>query len=330
MFRRSCFFLPVLGVCLASFFLLVPDVYASMLELAPQKFTLQSGKTTNVQIKVDTEGEYVNAVTVVISYPPDQLEAVWLDYNGSAFPLPVEAYYGGGKIRLTRGSLSGVRGILNVATVSFKGEDAGSGAVSFTSGSQVPRLSDSSDSLNLPGSPGGTFTVTAASAQPTPTAPNMLISDLAVTPLSTDSAIVSWRTQKSADSLVQYGLEAGKYILSVADPALTLDHRIKLQSFLFTPGRKLHLQVTSKDKSGNVGDSADTIYQVGGFEVIVNVVDGNNNPIKGAEVLIYSTPSKAVTDEQGEADFTNLSPGTHLVLVKYGDFEKSGEIMITG
>lgn len=336
MIKKKLFF-----IFIAAFiFLLLPkSAFASTLYLSPGGGTIYTGGVTSVQIRLSAGGDAVNGVSAFLSYPADKLDVAWVSAGG-AFAIDAERTYGGGIIKVSRGNINPVSGDVNVATIGFRGKSAGSAAVSFIGGSQAPRASDSSDSLNLGGSRGGVFNVVAGGApvkaaqeNPKNTSPGtpavqLLISDIKVTSVSTNSAEVTWKTNSDSDSLVDYGLEKDKYFLSASDGNLTLNHSIKLENPFLTAGQKLHFRVKSKDSGGREASGEDQTLQLTGYQVRVKVVDEAGNPVSGVEVQLYSDPIKAVTGTNGEAVFENISPGRHLAVVKSANGDQSTEVQV--
>lgn len=324
-------------------FLLLPTlVFASTLYLSPGKTTIPIGGTVAVAIRLNAGGDAVNAVSAVLSYPADKLDVVYVSPS-SAFAIGAENTYGGGVIKVSRGSLSGVSGNVGVATIGFRGKSAGSATVSFIGGSSAPRASDSSDSLSLGGSAGGTFTVGGTAPAPvkkTTTTTTTTTKPVAVVPLnitdtkidsvSSGSATISWKTNIEADSAIEYGLDKNEYFLSESDEKLTLSHQIKIENPMMTPGLKFHFRVKSKDDSGNISTSEDQEFQIPGFQVKIKVTDDIGRPLSGIEVLLYSDPLKATTDTNGEAIFQNVSEGKHLAVVKTLGTEKTAEVNVLG
>lgn len=322
------------------FFVLPNAVSASTLYLSPRGSSIYSGNVTSVQIRLSAGTDAVNGVSAYLSYPADKLDVAWVS-PGSAFAIEAEKSYGGGIIKISRGNINPVSGDVNVGTIGFKGKGTGAAAVSFIGGSAAPRASDSSDSLNLGASRGGVFNVVAGGAPPKPaqasstkTPPDsqvaqLLINDIKITSVSSSSAIISWKTNGEADSLVDYGLEQDKYFLNTSDAKLTLDHNLKLENAFLTAGLKLHFKIKSKDAEGREASSEDQVLQLLGYQVRVKVLDEAGNPVSGIEVWLYSEPAKAITDANGEAVFDNVSPGKHLAVVKSGEGDKPTEVEVS-
>lgn len=323
------------------FFLIPKTAYASTLHLSPGGGNISIGGVTSVQVRLNAGGDSVNAVSAYLSYPADKLDVAWVS-PGSAFSIEAEKSFGGGIIKISRGSFGGVSGNVNVATIGFRGKAAGQAGVSFIGGSAAPRLSDSSDSLNLGGSSGGVFNVGAGGGGTAPKTPadkrvdtpqstvaELIINDIKATADSSRSATISWQTNGEADSTVEYGLEKDNYFLTETSNKTALNHSIKLENPFLTAGLKIHFRIRSKDAEGHEAVSQDQILQLLGYQVRVKVVDELGNPVSGVEVWLYSDPVKTTTDANGEAVFENIAPGAHIAVVKSADGDKSVEIQVS-
>jgi hypothetical protein len=326
-------------VFIFSLLLFAPVVSASTLYLSPGSANIPQGSTVSVSVGLNTKGESINGVTAYLNYPSDKLEVAWISYGGS-FSIAAEGAYGGGAIRISRGNISGVVGNVNIATIGFKGKTQGPATVYFAGGSGAARTSDSSDSLNLGGSPGGTFTVVAGVAggqtKATTVSPsvakdqkNPTITNVNVISVSTISATISWTTDEVADSQVEYGLQPDKYFLSLTDPNLTLDHTVKVEGPALTLGTLYHFRVKSRDAAGNEGVSNDNIFQLKGYSVTIKIVDASNKPIPDTQILLYDGSDKTKLSSKGEVLFTDVTLGKHLVVMKTNNnLDRVGEIEI--
>ena len=321
-----------------SLLLFVPSAHASTLYLSPGSANIPQGSVVSVAVGINTAGESINGISAYLSYPQDKLEVAWITYGGS-FAIAAEGAYGGGGIRISRGSISGVVGSVNVATIGFRGKSQGTATVTFIGGSGAPRTSDSSDSLNLGGSTGGTFTVTAPvsggqTGTAAPIAPSSAkdqkapnISNVQVSLISTTSATISWTTDEKADSTIEYGLFKDRYILSENNKNLLTDHSIVLQGAALTPGALMHFRVKSNDAAGNEGVGNDLTVQLKGYTVSIKVFDIYSKPVRDTQIFLYTNPLRSKTSLTGEAVFTDVTPGKHLVVVKLSNnLDKTGEI----
>jgi len=311
-------------IALFSFLVFIPFSFASTLTLSPSSANIPQGSTLSVSVRLNTAGESINGVSAYLSYPKDKLEVASISYGSSAFGIAAENSYGGGSIRISRGSISGAAGNVGVAVINFRGKAQGTAAVSFIGGSGAPKTSDSTDSLNLGGSTGGTFTI--GPPKPSIAPQDIAITNVLVSLISTNSAAITWTTDAESDSEVEYGLEEGKYILSSYDKTLVKEHKMVIGENL-TAGETFHFRVKSKD-SVNEGVGKNMTFQLKGYSLKVTVLDLNNKGVKDAEVTLCSTPIRKLTDEQGTALFTDVSPTRHLVVVKAQGIETSKEIIV--
>jgi hypothetical protein len=312
-------------------FLQAKSAFASTLYLSPASGKIQQGQTLSVQVRLNTGGDSVNAVSAFVSYPADKLDVAWVSTNGSAFAIEAEKTYGGGSVKISRGNVNPVSGNVTVATIGFRGKALGNAAISFVAGSAAPRASDSSDSLNLGGSGKGSYEVVKAEPKKEEpkdtTAPK--ISGLSVTSITKNSAVVTWKTDEKANSFVEYGLEQGKYFLSVTKDDMETDHSLKLESAILTPGAKIHFRVKSKDAAGNETVGENTPLQLIGYQVYVKVLDEKGTPLANTDVFLYSEPLTAKTNDEGVAVFENVTLGKHVVIVATAEKKETSEIDVT-
>lgn len=321
----------VLFIAIIGFLMIVSPASASTLNLSPGSGEIGLGQVFSVGVRLNTQGEAVNAVSAFLSYDKDKLEVAWVSV-GSAFAIEAEKSYGGGVVKISRGSVSGVTGNVNVATIGFKGKAQGVANVTYIGGSAVPRASDSTDSLNLGGSSGGKYTVVQKTAsQEASKTKSLQISDVQVFLVTRDSAVITWKTDQKSDSTVEYGLEKDKYILSATVDDQVTDHRVTLENPLLTPGVTYHFRVRSKDTKGNLAQGQDMTFKLNGYQAKIKVTDSNNKP--QTDVLVLLSQNKEIprvkTNTQGEAIFNELTLGSHLVVMKFDNQEKSQEINLT-
>src|SRR5260221_38960 len=152
------FWLIVLPV---AFYLGPSVVFASTLSITPASQTVQLGSEVTVQVKLNTAGDSVNALSLGLTYPADKLDLLTdkASFNSQAFPVRANQSLGNGSIRLDLGSFSGVSGDVNVVQLTFKAKNNGQAQFAFTSDSAAPRTSDSSNSLDVGSSRGGTVNI---------------------------------------------------------------------------------------------------------------------------------------------------------------------------
>jgi hypothetical protein len=67
-----------------------------------------------------------------------------------------------------------------------------------------------------------------------------------------------------------------------------------------------------------------------GYDVRIQVLDTQNNPVKGATVTIHSTPQTTKTNDDGIAIFQHVESGTHTVAIAYEGYNGEQSIHLTG
>ncbi|HQG30160.1 MAG TPA: carboxypeptidase regulatory-like domain-containing protein, partial [Candidatus Ozemobacteraceae bacterium] len=85
-----------------------------------------------------------------------------------------------------------------------------------------------------------------------------VITDVAVGSLTENVAVITWVTNESSDSLVDYAtgpIGVGTYTFQASDSAMVLDHSIQLSGLL--PGVTYHFRVRSRDFALNEGISSE-------------------------------------------------------------------------
>lgn len=161
---------------------------AATMSLTPGSNVYNSGATFSVQVRVNPEGDSINAAEGTLRFNPSQLSVVNVSRSSSIFNLWVaEPSFSNsdGTISFSGGSPSGYSGGSgNIMTATFQARGSGSARVSFANGSVL--ANDGRGTNVLSGMNGGTYTIQAANAEPeeevivefvapanTPAAPNV-------------------------------------------------------------------------------------------------------------------------------------------------------------
>lgn len=230
---------------------------AGTLYLTPASGSYAVGTTFIVSVHVNTGGETVNAVSAYINYPSNLLDVSWV--GGTSFmTIWAEKTGGGGLVKLSGGVLPpGFTGNGLVGSVGFKVKKTGSATLSIASGSHVVTQSGNSDILALGSSGGATFTlVNALPTVPQATAtlaPVFLINNVKAVLTDAKTAEITWDTTVDSDSLVEYGIQSHKYIMSSYRSEQVKSHKMTLTGL--AAGTNFYYRVTSKDSQGNVKSS---------------------------------------------------------------------------
>lgn len=144
---------------------------SATLYLSPASGTYVIGSNFNVGIKVNTDGEVVNAAEGVVSFDANLLEAVSVSKAGSIFPFwttEPTPNNSAGTIRFGGGlpppAYKGSAG--HIATITFKAKKAGSAAVRFSSGAVLANDGKGTNILASMGS--ANFVISPKSEAPKP------------------------------------------------------------------------------------------------------------------------------------------------------------------
>lgn len=322
----------VLSFIFASVTLIFPKLsLAASFWFNPTSGSYSQGSTLKVSVGLNTAGVAINAVQANISYPADKLQFVTVSTGGSALAIIAEKTGGGGLVKIAGGTQSpGFTGSKLLATVYFKVLTSSGSATIITTGDSAA-LKDADNQNALTGSTSATYTLSAASTKsetsPTATAAPkspFAISQVSASAITTESVTIAWKTDREATSSVEYG-QSQAYGLTVTSDVLTQEHALQITGLLI-PGSVYHYRVISKDKDGVEIASEDNTFQVEGYKVTVKVRDGNDNPVLGAKVTLYSPSVDKETDGDGVAVFSDVSLGKHGLVVRHAGSSKILEI----
>lgn len=150
---------------------------AVQLYLTPASSTVTQGEEFNVVVRINTNGQTVNAVRSDITYSAGQLEFVSTSspcadppFGVTAENLPAPGSPTPGSVKIACGSFVGVTGDHPIATLRFRAlATTGAATISFANTSEALLKSDSSNQLGSTAS--GTVTMTAPAPTITSIAP---------------------------------------------------------------------------------------------------------------------------------------------------------------
>lgn len=254
-----------------------PVSAAGIFYFYPNNGTYAVGNTINVTVGVNTGGDTVNAVSAYVSYPSDLIDFSWIGTGGSVFGIWAEKTGGGGLVKLSAGATPpGVTGRGTIATIGFKVKKTGTVNLSFASGSHIVTQSGNSDILNLAGSGGTAYNLTAAlptQTQASPTATLLpTVSNIQVQNVDAKSVKISWETNTEADGVVEYGVKSGQYVMSSSQKNLTKIHSLTLNGL--ASGTKFYFRIRSRNNAGNETTSAEHNFST---PAISGVTAGSSN-----------------------------------------------------
>src|SRR3989338_3809449 len=170
------------------------------LSLTPASQTLNLNDNFAVEIRLNTSGNAVSAVSAYLNFDTSRLQFVSADYTGSAFDIQAEEVISGNSIKITRGKLPPGVSSSNalVAKVNFKAIASGTANVSFalTSPGQGPSRVIKNDGLGtdiLGSILGGNYTV----GSPTTLAPTLTLAANPTTITSGQSSSLTWSSSNA-------------------------------------------------------------------------------------------------------------------------------------
>jgi hypothetical protein len=109
---------------------------AAKLHFQPKSIPLGIGDEFTLNVRVNTEGDFINATQAEVRFPNDLMEVTAVDREGSAFGFWVEEpYYSNedGTVNFVGGSAKGISSeSLHVLKIKFKVTGAGSGEITFS------------------------------------------------------------------------------------------------------------------------------------------------------------------------------------------------------
>lgn len=143
---------------------------AATLSLSPGTGVYTAGQTFTANVVINTAGQPVNAADATLSFNPNELSVVGVSKGSSIFNLwTADPTYSNsaGTISFGGGSPSGYTGSRGtIMTITFRASSAGTGRVSFKTGSVL--AADGRGTNVLTDMSGGTYTIAAADVQPEP------------------------------------------------------------------------------------------------------------------------------------------------------------------
>lgn len=145
------------------------SAFAASLSLSPATGVYSSGQSFTVRVVVNTSGKSINAADGTIKFNPNELSVVSVS-KGSVFNLwTAEPSFSNsaGTINFSGGTPTGYSGAAGtVLNVTFRTKGSGATKVNFTSGSVL--AADGMGTNVLTNMGGGTYTVSAATEEPSP------------------------------------------------------------------------------------------------------------------------------------------------------------------
>ncbi len=142
-----------------------------------------------------------------------------------------------------------------------------------------------------------------------------LISNVASGNITSSGATITWTTNESSDSQVEYGLTTGYGNATTLDPSLVTSHSVALAGL--SANTLYHYRVKSRDASGNLATSSDfTFTTSSGGDItppVISSVAASNITSSGATITWTTNESSDSQVEYGlttsYGNSTTLAPG---------------------
>ena len=173
--------------------------------------------------------------------------------------------------RIERCSGLGCTGFVEIGTTAATAYADATVQPGMNYGYQV-RAYDSADNVSIPSAPVDVRT------------PTLIISGISVASVTITDATITWSTNESADSQVEYGLTTAYGQSSALDPALVTSHSVTLAGL--APGTAYHFRVWSQSAGGDRVTSDDAVLRTElGAAVLKGVQSGSVTLAAGAAAV---------------------------------------------
>ncbi len=125
-----------------------------------------------------------------------------------------------------------------------------------------------------------------------------VISNIAVNTITSDSATITWTTDRPSDSLVEYG-QTTAYGSLASDPTITTNHTLILTGLI--PSATYHNRITSRSENGASATSSDFIFQTEGQATIAIMITApvDGSTINGSEIMVKGQITNPTGNETG-------------------------------
>jgi len=176
-----------------------------------------------------------------------------------------------------------------------------------------------------PSTPPPPVTVILPPATPPPARDTIapVISSISASPITTTGATISWTTDESADTQIDYGLTTSYGSQSPLDSTLQTSHSVVLNSLQL--GTTYHYRVKSKDQAGNLATSGDQMFATTMVLLPVDTtapVISNAKPVGSLPSDTFGATLSVTTDEDATCRYS-ITPGLTYALMT-NTFEMTG------
>lgn len=346
------------AVALCVFLLVAEAASAATLSLTPSTGVYTTGSSFTATVKLNTQGQPINAAEGVLKFNPKELQVLSINQNSSIFNLwTIEPTFSNsaGTVSFGGGSPRGYTGSSGtILSVTFMPKNAGTAAVNFTSGSAL--AADGQGTNVLSSMKGGSYTIGAQATNPQPeeivqyVAPANTPSAPSVTS-STHADADSWHTDTTAQLAwtVPSGVTAVRTALSdnpgsvpvvVYEPPITEKTLEELEQGV----QYFHLQFKNENGWGRVAHYRLAVdsEKPTSFEIEMLSDESGVNPEPTLKFVVEDAVSDVrrfivqidggegveYVDETGSSTYKlpRLEPGRHSVVVEA--FDEAGNSIV--
>lgn len=327
--------------------------------LDPSSATVAQGENVTLTARINSSRKLVDSVDIGLTYDQSFIEFVSIDSSSSAFGVGVSESGGSGKVQITRGSFPPfVKGEAEIAKITFKVK-SGSGpvntniefadySVAVSEGENLEVGSKSGTSINL--GRNDNINPDKNTEQGSNNNPNEFISTEPFTPINVipsnpkapkladlfpkkvgfKNVVISWRTNMSATSIVEYGLTQ-QLGFNVSERELKTNHELSFDRVLTKPGQKYYYRAKSTNPENQATSSGIRYVYTRGYTAIIAMVTNNKNSLDKTEIIIdkgSDNERKTQLNSDAQATFGDLAPGDHVVSLSIKGREITQNILI--
>ena len=240
---------------------------AATLSLSPSSTSTTVGSIFSVNVILDTQGTSTNGVDIhYLNFPASLLE---VQDDGGALGVQIapgtlmsltpanSANNSTGQIDFSQVAYgSSFNGNGTLATIRFRALVVGTANISFNfiAGNTTDTNVDAGGVDILTSATGGAYTISSA---PDTTPP--VISAVATSSITQSSAVVSWTTNESATTRIDYGLTSSYGSQTAYDSTLATSHSQTISGL--TADTLYHFRARSADAAGNLITSSDYTFR---------------------------------------------------------------------
>ncbi len=205
---------------------------------------------------------------------------------------------------------------------------SGGGSPAPSSGGSAPATSGAHSTTTTAAAPAKKTSAVAvpATAPATASNPAPVISGLAVTGVTTSSAIVSWQTNLPSTSVVEYGTTS-KYGLTTQNSTMTTSHQVTLSAPDLASATRYEFVALSVTPGGVGTTSSAQTFTTLGYGITIRVVDAHGKLVKGA--VVTADGQSQTSGSTGLVTFKNMPAGPLKVTIKIGNASTTRTISVS-